>query len=246
MTKASLPPPFPADCRMVVFDLDGTLYRQSRLRRAMLVQLLTAGGPGKLARVRDLRIFRHLREQASDAGQAGFEAALYAEAARRTGRGEAAMRALVQDWMEERPLPHLRAARVAGTAELFAALRARGIVVAVWSDYPVKAKLAALGLTADHMLAATDAEVAALKPNPRGLSLLLERTGLDAAQVLMVGDRMERDGAAAAALGVAFLLRAAKGPDGVARVADFAALARMVEASAVQGRTVQASVVQGS
>ena len=227
-----LPSPFPADCRLVVFDLDGTLYRQSRLRWVMLGELLTEGGPGKLGRIRDLGRFRKLREQASDAGQPGFDATLFAGASAATGRSETGMRALVQEWMEERPLRHLRAARVDGAAELFAALRARGISIAIWSDYPIAAKRAALGLKADLSLAATDPELDTLKPNPRGLSMLLERAGCRPDQALMVGDRMSRDGAAAAALGVPFLLRSAKdGPPGVPRVVDFRKLATAVLAA---------------
>lgn len=225
-----LPPPFPADCRLVVFDLDGTLYHQSKLRWVMLQELLTQGGPGRLRRIRDLGRFRKLRENLSDAGQPGFDATLFARAAAATGRSEAAMRTLVQDWMELRPLRHLRAARVEGTAELFEALRAKGIAIAIWSDYPIAAKRAALGLKADMVLAATDPELDTLKPNPLGLSMLLERAGCRPGQALMVGDRMSRDGAAAAALGVPFLLRSAKdGPAGVPRVVDFRKLAAAVQ-----------------
>lgn len=227
-----LPPPFPADCRLVVFDLDGTLYRQSKLRWVMLQELLTEGGPGKFARIRDLGRFRALREVMSDAGQPGFDAELFRRAAAATGRTETAMRALVQHWMEERPLRHLRAARVDGAAELFDALRAKGIVVAIWSDYPIAAKRAALGLKADLSLAATDPELDTLKPNPRGLAMLMERAGCQPGQTLMVGDRMSRDGQAAAALGVAFLLRSAKrGPAGVPHVVDFVKLAAAVQSS---------------
>ena len=228
----SLPPPFPVDCRLVVFDLDGTLYRQSKLRWTMLGELLTEGGAGKLRRIRDLGRFRKLREDQSDAGQPGFDAELFRRAAALTGRSEKDMRALVQVWMEERPLRHLRAARVAGAAELFEALRAKGIIVAIWSDYPIAAKRAALGLKADMALAATDPELDTLKPNPRGLAMLLHRAGCRPDQALMVGDRMSRDGAAAAALGVAFLLRSAKdGPTGVPRVVDFTKLAAAVFAA---------------
>ena len=232
MATMSLPPPFPVDCRLVVFDLDGTLYRQSKLRWTMLGELLTEGGAGKLRRIRDLGRFRKLREDLSDAGQPGFDAELFSRAAALTGRSEKDMRALVQVWMEERPLRHLRAARVEGTAELFEALRAKGISIAIWSDYPIAAKRAALGLKADMALAATDPELDTLKPNPRGLAMLLERAGCRPDQALMVGDRMSRDGAAAAALGVAFLLRSAKdGPTGVPRVVDFTKLAAAVFAA---------------
>ena len=54
---------------------------------------------------------------------------------------------------------------------------------------------------------------------------MLDRVGCAPGEGLMVGDRIERDGAAAAALGVPFLLRAEAGPEGVARVSDFREMA---------------------
>jgi HAD superfamily hydrolase (TIGR01549 family) len=119
----------------------------------------------------------------------------------------------------------VRQARIPGSHELFAALRDRGTQIAVWSDYPVAAKLAALDLTANHVLSALDPDIAALKPNPAGLLWLLDKTGLPPEDVLMVGDRDSHDGSAARAAGVAFLLRAARGPRGIPRVRDFRAIA---------------------
>ena len=46
----------------------------------------------------------------------------------------------------ERPLKHMARCRAAGTIELLASLRARGIEVGVLSDYPAAAKLHALGI----------------------------------------------------------------------------------------------------
>jgi|TARA_R110002020_G_scaffold47754_13_gene136249 HAD superfamily hydrolase (TIGR01549 family) len=210
------PLPVMSDYRLVVFDLDGTLYRQGPVRRAMLGELLYSGGaPGRLARLRLLRRFRALREELALAQVPDFDSALFAQLARETGRPEAELRKLVRHWMEERPLRHLAPARVAGAAALFDRLRDRGVVLAVWSDYPVAGKLAALGLAADHLLAATDAEVGALKPDPKGLHAVMARTGIAARDTLMVGDRMTHDGAAAAAAGVDFLLRAKKPPQGL-------------------------------
>jgi FMN phosphatase YigB (HAD superfamily) len=214
-------------CRLAVFDLDGTLYRQGPVRRAMLRDLLLVGGPpGRVARLRVLRRFRQLREEMAVAAPRGFDEPLFARLAAETGRPEAALRALVREWMDERPLPYLRRALVAGAAELLPALRERGIVTAIWSDYPVPDKLAALGLAADHVVSALDRDVGALKPDPAGLALLLTRTGLRPDQALMIGDRTSHDGRAAAALSVPFLLRARKAPPGTASVADFRSLVR--------------------
>lgn len=204
--------------RLVVFDLDGTLYRQGPVRQRMALALMA-----DLLRSRDARRLRALRDfrarREAMAGARDFEDRLYSETARACAMPETALRALVADWIETRPLAHLRAARIAGAGALFARLRGAGVRVAVWSDYPVPRKLEALGLAADTTLDAAGA--GALKPDPAGLRLLLRQAGCGPDAALMVGDRLDRDGAAARALGVAFLLRATRGPEGVPRVADF-------------------------
>lgn len=213
----------------MVFDLDGTLYHQGPVRRGMLAELLLtsapAGEPGRVRRLLILRRFRRLREELALTVPTGFEAPLFARLSAETGQDEATLRRLVEEWMEVRPLGRLRAARLAGASGLFAVLRARGTQIAVWSDYPVHLKLAALGLQADHVLSALDPAVAALKPDPAGLKWLLGCTGVPPEAVLMVGDRNSHDGAAARALGVDFLLRSRRGPPGVPRVRDFCGLA---------------------
>lgn len=207
MSETELPPAFRGR-RLVVFDLDGTLYRQAPLRRRMAAELvmhtLKRRDPTV---VRILRDYRQRREALAEAGAAGFDGLLIDGCARACGASPEEVRAVVVEWIERRPLVHLAGAAVVGAADVFARLTEAGVQVAVWSDYPVRDKLAALDLRADIVLAATDPELDRLKPDPRGLTMIMERAGVSAPETLMVGDRDERDGAAARALGVDFLRR---------------------------------------
>lgn len=213
MTSSQSPYPDIHRYRLVVFDVDGTLYHQGPVRRRMLLDLLRTGGaPGRLTRLRILRRFRNLREALGNTAPRDFEARLFAQLSDETGKSETELRAMVTDWIERRPLRHLPGARVSGSRRLFEALRANGTAIAAWSDYPVADKLAALGLAADHHIAATDAELGTLKPDPAGLALLMHRLGAAPGETLMVGDRVSRDGAAARAAGVDFLLRTDRAP----------------------------------
>ncbi|CAM3342540.1 HAD family hydrolase [Paracoccus nototheniae] len=218
--------------RLVVFDLDGTLYHQGPVRRGMLTELLLSrpmvGEPDRLQRLSILHQFRRLREEMARDACIGFDTRLFSRLSDQTGQNETILRRLVKDWMEDRPLRRLLAARVAGAPQLFSGLRAQGTQIAVWSDYPVEHKLAVLGLKADHVISALDPDIAALKPAPAGLNRLLERTAIPPSAVLMVGDRDSHDGAAARAVNVDFLLRARKGPAGIPRIKDFRGLAAQV------------------
>lgn len=198
---------------LVVFDLDGTLYRQAPVRRAMVVDLLRHGGtPGRYRRFKILHHFRKLREDLAIEAPKDFEDLLFSRLAARTGYERPFLTGLVREWMEERPLIHLKAAVVAGARDVIAMLRRHGVSVAVWSDYPVEAKLKTLDITVDDMLSASDDEIRALKPDPTGLHLAMDRAGARPSATLMVGDRLSRDGAAAATAGVDFLLRNDKAP----------------------------------
>jgi FMN phosphatase YigB (HAD superfamily) len=112
------------------------------------------------------------------------------------------VRAVVQEWMEERPLHYLRPFRPPGVAELFDALRASGRTIAILSDYPAEEKLKVLGLKADLVVSAADEDVRCLKPETKGLQKILDLTHCAPANAIMIGDRFERDRAVADRLGM--------------------------------------------
>lgn len=200
--------------RLVTFDLDGTLYEAARVR----LRFLWAAFP----HTRIMRVGKRVREELSgrrfDSGDAlvDEEARVVAE---RVGVDVAAARALLHELYDVRltrvlarvgPRPQTRA-----TLE---ALVARQIAIAVISDRgAVDDKLAALGL-ADLPWAARVAadDVGALKPHASLLADVAARVGIDAsavaADVVHVGDRDDKDGALARAVGCAFQLVPARGP----------------------------------
>ncbi|WP_395394376.1 HAD family hydrolase [Novosphingobium sp. BL-8A] len=206
--------------RLVVFDLDGTLYDQPPLRLAMARELgLDCLRSRSTQTLRTLRHFRQVRERLGEGhGTTDFAAEQYRLTAQLCRQPERDVRALVEEWMERRPLAHLPRYKARGIDRLFAAIRASGRTIAVWSDFPVVAKLAALGLAADHAIWAGDAGVGRLKPDPSGLRALMERADASPRETLVIGDRMDRDVRAATAAGTRALLRSRR-PHG--RAASF-------------------------
>lgn len=199
------------DIDLVVFDVDGTLYDQRRLRLAMLRRLLAAAWRTRsLDTLLTLRTFRQVRETLGDQPQADFMRLQYAQTAARRHKTEDEVRALTSEWMERQPLPLLAGCRYPHVDALFAGLRGAGKRIAVFSDYPAIDKLAALGLQAAPVVCATDADVARLKPDPAGLLEILRRTGVDARRALMIGDRFDRDAVAASRAGMRALIRSGK------------------------------------
>lgn len=186
---------------LIVFDMDGTLYDQSRLRRRMLALLIREVLRSRSTKVPSvLRAFRRHREALADATEQDFARLQYVLPRREPDL----VRAVVAEWIEERPLALLRTFRTEGIERLFAAL-ARSHVLAVHSDYPAERKLAALELTAHLTVAAED--VGRLKPDPAGLHWLIAEANTDPSRTLMIGDRDDRDGEAARRAGVRALIR---------------------------------------
>jgi FMN phosphatase YigB (HAD superfamily) len=201
--------PVLAGVRAVIFDVDGTLYRQAPLRRAMAKRLARAYVAHPFVGHRTMRIlraYRHAQEELRAGAATGDLAEeQLALAARRAGANRETVLASVERWMELAPLDVLA---VCGQPDLRASLQSlhsSGLQLAVLSDYPAEAKLQALGIRDlfDVVVCAQEPEVKVLKPDPRGLVLVLERLGAGVAEALYVGDRADVDAPTARAAGVA-------------------------------------------
>lgn len=215
--------PFEPDTlKALVFDVDGTLYRQSSVRLAMARRLLWAC----LARPREgastlraLRAYRRAQEllRNSNNGSADDlahrQVALAADIAR---EDPGFVAACVARWMEQRPLDLLARARRPGLLEFLEAAKRRRLRLAVFSDYPARAKLEALGIDRlfDVVVSAQDPDVQEFKPSPRGLHLTLARLGVSHRETIYVGDRADVDVRAASRAGMACVIIGGRGRGG--------------------------------
>lgn len=207
---------------LVVFDMDGTLYDQRRLRMLMLAQLLRDAIVNRsLHTILTLRAFRRSREALADRQVQDFLTAQYAIPAVPRGCSPEAVRELVAEWMERRPLPLLRDCRRPGVLQLFQAIARRGKRIGILSDYPAAEKLAALDLAADYVVATTDPDVGQPKPDPAGLEKLLRLAKVAPNRTILIGDRVERDGAVAARLNIRSLILSERASPGVTSFASF-------------------------
>jgi putative hydrolase of the HAD superfamily len=197
--------------RAVLFDVDGTMYHQGRLRLLMAAELaaFAARRPSQGRRVwRALAEYRKAQETLRHRAHPAGAAEQLQMAAERTRLPVGEIRAIVDEWMQVRPLKYLAGSRAYGLIELLAFLAARRLPIGVLSDYPAAQKLEALGIAGRFslVLCAGDAEIGAFKPNGRGFALACARWNLDPVDVLYVGDRADVDGAGAAAAGMSAVI----------------------------------------
>ena len=174
----------PKGLTTLVFDVDGTLYKQSGLRRAMLLRLLAhavtnpAGPAGGLATFRALRAYRRAQESLRGADIDGALAdAQIRLACERSGQTRHALAAIVNRWINREPLALLDRFVMPGLRTLLGAAKDRGLRMGVLSDYPASAKLEAMRLAQffDVVVSAQDASVNCFKPDPSGLVEALRR-----------------------------------------------------------------------
>jgi putative hydrolase of the HAD superfamily len=197
------------DIRLVAFDVDGTLYRQRPLRLRMARDMvLHTVAKCDLNAVSVVSVYRRIRERLAAEEVVDFDHVLIAETAKTTSMSPDRVQAIVSEWIETRPLCYLRSCLFSGVPHLFAGLERAGKKIGIFSDYPATEKLAAMGLTAHYVVAASD--VGLLKPHARGLQSLMAAAGASARETLFIGDRADRDGVAGQRAGVRILIRSSK------------------------------------
>ena len=201
--------------RAILFDLDGTLYYQPPLRILMGLELsalpLTMGSLAKTRSVlKVIKQFRSTREELRHLGNPSewLDEIQYQQAANGVGFKAEEVKRIIEEWMYHRPLKYLKWCRRMGAVSFFTEAQRRGIQIGVFSDYPAQEKLEALELESfvQLVLCATDKEINAFKPHPRGFLRACECWGLGPHEVLYVGDRPEVDGKGALAAGMPYMI----------------------------------------
>ena len=197
--------------KTVIFDLDGTLYFQKPFRICMAKFLLKKiiTHPGTIKDIMIIMKYRKIREnwttvpngkQEQNAmhkdGWSDLDRAQYTYVAGKMHCRPEKVAEVIGYYMHRAPLILLPAYRDERLARIIEKLQKRGTQVVIYSDYPVEDKLNALRIHVDKSLqfAAADEVIDCMKPEPQGLMNILNILERRSEEVLMVGDRMEKDG----------------------------------------------------
>ncbi|ALI99899.1 HAD family hydrolase [Rufibacter tibetensis] len=194
--------------KVVIFDVDGTLYTQSPLRKKMLFSLLShyALRPWSWKDLLILHHFRAEREKKSGIPCKNLEDAQYEWCASKGNFPIPRIKKVVDYWMFNYPNKYLTGTMYPGVKTFFEALKQKNIKIGIYSDYKAVDKLKAMGLQADIIVSSTDKEVDNLKPNPRGLFYITEKLKVQPEECLFIGDRQELDGQCAIQANMPYLI----------------------------------------
>lgn len=198
--------------RAWLIDFDGTLYRAKPVQLLMALELALFGWTALPV----LRRFRKSHEQlrrgeldqhpARDPRLSPFEQQLAVTSAD-LKRSEPEVRAVIEHWMMARPRRWIRLFRRKPLIAELQQFRSSGGKLALVSDYPLRLKMQAVTseLTFDAVIASGEpGGPTRLKPAPDGYLSAATQLGVAPGDCLVIGDRLDADGGAAAAAGMTF------------------------------------------
>jgi len=85
-------------------------------------------------------------------------------------------------------------------------LRQNGLKGVIFSDYPAAEKTEAVGLVVDGVYCSKDSIIGALKPSPKGLSVIAYDYSVASGEKIVIGDREVKDGLCAKTFDADFYL----------------------------------------
>lgn len=212
------------DYDLYVFDLDGTLYDQPKLRVVMAKRLLSYYllHPFKLMELYYLYEFRKLKDKDDGTGFLEDNAAsaesieddrlskldltICRYMAKKHSKSDKLFSNIIYRWIYDNPLSAIKQTADTKLLDIIKKLKDNNKNVAIFSDYPVEDKLKALGITDVGMYCSADDKIAEYKPSPKGLNVIMNEYGITSDNVIMIGDRQEKDGLSAKGAGVDYMI----------------------------------------
>lgn len=196
-----------------LIDLDGTLYSPRPVQLAMALELVLTG-PHRVPLLREFRKqHEKLREEFHANPELECAPSPFEEQLRRSAESlrvdQDRLRALVQSWMMERPAKWLRWSKRRALLDEIARFKQSGGKTALVSDYPAEIKLRALGVRELFDIVVSNGEhqrLTRLKPSPDGYRIAASELDVPPENCLVIGDRADADGLAAARAGMQFRL----------------------------------------
>jgi putative hydrolase of the HAD superfamily len=194
---------------LVIFDVDGTLYDQSKLRKKMFLAFIGyyALRPWKFNELLILHHFRKEREKKAGYAINDLQNEQYKWCAEKAGVAIEKVKRVVDRWIFDFPNQFLAEAMYPGVSNFFQDLENRKILKAVYSDYDAEKKLERMNINVALSVSSTDKDINAMKPLPNGVNYILSKLNIaDKNNCLFIGDRQELDGECAGLAGIPFLL----------------------------------------
>ena len=185
--------------KTLIVDLDGTLYYQRPVWMCMALELL---GYYILHfwRIKELKIILNYRTQHNSNTPLNIKDFCIEQ---KTDMNN--LNNLIQKWLFYKPLKWIK---LFADRNLINNLKEqqKNVSVIVYSDYESRQKLSVLNFKPDFEFFYDSINICFPKPNPQGLNYIASELKLHPKDILVIGDRQDKDGIAAAAFGAEYLI----------------------------------------
>ena len=206
--------------RVIVLDMDGTLYYQRGMQILMCIEMgaFAIMHPFSVWKLNAVSVFRRIRELdlfskeenfGKDSGCIEKDLLLeqqYKMTADKINKPPETVKQVIEEWMFKRPLKYLQYTCDRRLCDWIEMWKQRGKKVVVYSDYPAGEKCDILGIHADAIYSSEQEEIGQMKPSVRGLELISREFAASPDEILVVGDRMSKDGRMAEYFGCEYLI----------------------------------------
>jgi HAD superfamily hydrolase (TIGR01549 family) len=190
------------EVKAIVLDFDGTVYFQKPVQIYNLLRIILAISvkPRVVSDIRIIQKYRRMRERYSDSNLPilRVEDDLAAEVNMSVDK----IRLLRDYWLIDSQSLAIQIFQRNALLRKISQLQRQGVAIILWSDYPTAEKSKRLKLHPDVNLCSEDPRIRFAKPSAEGLFYVIESLKLKTNEVILIGDRDDRDGKAAAAAGI--------------------------------------------
>ena len=183
--------------KAIITDLDGTLYYQKPVQICMAAEILCYYII-HFWKIKELKLVINYRKQHNNSTNFEFQSFCKTQNISRQ-----VVEDLIQKWLISKPLKWIR---LFSDKKLIAYLKEQKIPVVVYSDYPTEQKLKALNFTPTFQFYFDNKNIRFLKPNPQGLEYITKKLSLSQKDILVIGDRLDKDGLVASAFSAEYII----------------------------------------
>ncbi len=181
---------------LVVFDVDGTLYNKNILNILISIEIFfyLLFFPFKYREIYFIWSYRKNRKYLSGIKNYSLSEQEYLDHKINFNFSLENKKQIVSKWMIHKPLKYLKILKYSEVSDFIEFLNNKKINYVFYSDYPVKEKLDAMKIKYRKYYYSNQSKINILKPNLKGIQIILNENNIKSSECLIVGDRDDTDG----------------------------------------------------
>lgn len=179
--------------KVFIFDVDGTLYSQRKMRMRMAMKLAVHYSLHffRYKELKAISTFRKIRETAEFKETTMEQQIEYAANKCKIDYSKA--KAAIEKWMFVVPLDIMEKCAFKDLIEFIKSFQGNGKELVIYSDYPADDKLKRLNLTPSMIFTPENPHIAHLKPSKKAMEYIISKLPCELNDIIYIGDRDCKD-----------------------------------------------------